>query len=83
MTTAKPNANRKFATKEGLRNKSVAKRVVALRNKGESWAAIAATLEIAPRTVRRIFDEQEGEGAHFASRIPGKGGRTRQEQAEA
>jgi hypothetical protein len=71
--------NKKFGSQRGNKRS----RVVGLRNKGESWAAIAAELEIAPRTARRLYDEKVGEGAHFASRIPGKGGRTRQEQAEA
>ena len=65
------------ASTTGARNKTVLKAVTAKRNKGMSWAAIAADLEVAPRTVRRIFDEANGAGAHFASRVPGKGGRTR------
>lgn len=67
----------KFATKAGTRQPNILKRVVSLRNKGLSWAAIGKELEVAPRTVRRMFDEKLGEGAHFESRVPGKGGRTR------
>jgi orotate phosphoribosyltransferase-like protein len=68
----------KFQTKAGERSSKVLKQVTALRNKGMAWRAIAAQLEVAPRTVRRIFDEANGEGAHFESRLEGKGGRTRQ-----
>lgn len=73
-TSARKPANKKFGSQRG--NK--ARRVVSLRNKGESWASIAADLDIAPRTARRLYDERQGQDAHFASRIPGKGGRTRQ-----
>lgn len=72
----------KFTTKNGSRQSNVAKKVVSLRdNKGLAWRAIAAELEVAPRTVRRIYDEVKGEGAHFASRIEGKGGRTQAQAA--
>lgn len=68
---------KKHSTKTGSRSAATLKRVVNLRDKkGESWAAIAQALEVAPRTVRRMYDEAKGEGAHYASRIPGKGGRT-------
>lgn len=71
---------RKFATKTGGRQANIAKTVVARRDKkGQAWRTIAADLEVAPRTVRRIYDEVKGEGAHFASRVPGKGGRVRAE----
>jgi hypothetical protein len=73
----------KFTTKEGVRKQATLKKVTSMRAKGSSWAAIAQALEVAPRTVRRIFDEANGEGAHFASRIEGKGGRTRQEDQVA
>lgn len=67
----------KFATKTGARSAAIAKKVVSLRDKkGLAWRAIASELEVAPRTVRRMYDEVKGEGAHFASRIEGKGGRT-------
>lgn len=69
----------KLTTKAGERQAKVLKQVTALRDsKGMSWAAIAKQLEVSPRTVRRIYDEANGEDAHFASRIEGKGGRTRQ-----
>lgn len=71
----------KFTTKTGNRSATVLKQVTSKRNKGMAWRAIAADLEVAPRTVRRIFDEANGEGAHFASRIPGKGGRTQAVEA--
>ena len=74
---------KKYSTKNGNRQPNVAKKVVRLRDKmGLSWAAIATELELAPRTIRRIYDEQMGEGAHYESRVPGKGGRTRQAQPE-
>lgn len=76
-TTAKTTAakgNKKFGAQRNNKRRSI----VAMRNKGASWAEIGAKFEIAPRTVRRMFDEAQGEGAHFASRVPGKGGRTRQ-----
>lgn len=75
---SKTNGNKKFG---GQRNNK-RRKIVSMRKKGASWAAIAAELDVAPRTVRRMFDEQVGEGAHFESRIPGKGGRTRQVKAE-
>lgn len=78
---------RKHTTKDGDRSKAILKQVVSLRNKELSWAAIAEKLEVSPRTVRRMFDEVNGPDAHFESRLPGKGGRTRAveatEQAEA
>lgn len=65
----------KHTNKDGSRNKSVAKRIVRMRDKDNlSWRNIAAELEIAPRTVRRMYDEVKGEGAHFSSR-PLVGGR--------
>lgn len=74
----------KFTTQAGTRNATIAKKVVNLRDKkGLAWRAIAADLEVAPRTVRRIYDEVKGAGAHFDSRIEGKGGRTRQVAEEA
>lgn len=75
--------NRKFTTKAGARNASVLKRVVSLRDNGEnSWAAIADTLEIAPRTARRLYDEAKGQkGAHHGL-LPGKGGRRPVQVAE-
>lgn len=75
MATAKPAtkpANRKF----GSQRNNVRRTIVARRNKGQAWRVIAADLGIAPRTVRRLFDEAKGTGAHFDAKI-GKGGRTR------
>lgn len=64
---------KKFATSTGKRNPNVKRKVVSMRVKQElSWAKIAAALEIAPRTARKIFDEAQGEGAHFDHRpLPG------------
>lgn len=74
----------KFTTKDGARQAAVVKKVVTLRDKKQlAWRTIAEQLEVAPRTVRRIYDEAKGEGAHFASRLEGKGGRTRAAEAEA
>lgn len=66
---------RKFTNNDGSRSAKVLNDVVRLRDKKEmSWAAIAAQLEVAPRTVRRMYDEKLGEGAHHGL-LPGKGGR--------
>lgn len=66
---------RKFATTKGNRQPQVQAKVVSLRDKkNQSWASIAATLDIAPRTARRIYDEKKGAGAHHGL-LPGKGGR--------
>lgn len=68
-------ATRKFTTKQGDRSGKVLNDVVRLRDKQEmSWAQIAAKLDIAPRTARRLYDEKMGEGAHHGL-LPGKGGR--------
>lgn len=56
------------------------RKVVSMRNKGNSWVAIAQALEISPATARRLFDEKQGEGAHFGL-LEGKGGRSRQADA--
>ena len=72
---------KKFTTTTGKRTPQVKAKVVSMRKKGESWASIASKLEISPRTARRIFDEKMGEGAHFESRLSGKGGRTRKAEA--
>lgn len=51
--------------------------VVSLRDKKNlSWAQIGQQIGVAPRTVRRMYDEAKGEGAHYGL-LPGKGGRTR------
>lgn len=64
-------------------NKNKAKQVVSRRNKGMSWRAIGDELGFSPRTVRSMFDAIEGADAHFDSRLPGKGGRTRSGVNEA
>lgn len=75
-------AKRVLATKTGKRVPQAKAKIVRMRTKSEmSWAAIGDELGIAPRTVRRIFDEAQGPEAHFASRLPGKGGRTRATEA--
>lgn len=69
--TPKANKNAKFA---GQRH-NVRKRVVSMRTKKlMSWADIAAELEVAPRTARRIFQEAKGEHQHH-DHLPNKGGR--------
>lgn len=74
---SKAPANKKFATKTGKRDPNVRRKVVSQRDKqNRSWRAIGADLGIAPRTVRAIYDEVKGAGAHFESR-PLPGGRTR------
>jgi hypothetical protein len=75
---------KKFTTTTGKRQPQVKAKVVSLRDKkGLAWRAIADELGVAPRTVRRLYDEAKGAGAHFASRLEGKGGRTQaQPQAE-
>lgn len=78
---ANTNASTKGTKKFGSQRHNVRRKVVSLRTKGMAWREIAQQLEIAPRTVRRLFDEAKGEGAHFESRVAGKGGRTRQLQA--
>lgn len=54
---------------------NVIKKVVRMRTKSlMSWAAIAAELDIAPRTARKLF--QEGRGVHqHHDHLPNKGGR--------
>lgn len=59
-------------------NKTQARMVVSRRDKkGMSWAEIGNELGFSPRTARAMFDSVKGEGAHFDSRLEGKGGRTR------
>lgn len=60
-------------------NKTQARQVVSRRNKGMSWAAIGNELGFSPRTTRSMFDSVKGEGAHYDSRLEGKGGRFRNE----
>lgn len=53
-----------------------AKSIVSMRDKKQmSWAQIAATKGVAPRTARRLYNEVKGEGAHHGL-LPGKGGRS-------
>lgn len=67
--------NRKF----GSNRNNTRRKVVRMRDKAQkSWGEIATELEVSPRTVRALYDEAKGTGAHFDSRIEGKGGRTRQ-----
>lgn len=70
MAAAK-QGNKKFGGQRG----NVRSKIVRLRNKEQmSWADIAAELDIAPRTARRLYDEKAGDGAHYGL-LPGKGGR--------
>jgi predicted DNA-binding transcriptional regulator YafY len=63
-------------TKNGERSVATLKKVTQMRDtKKMSWAQIAAALEVAPRTARRMYDELNGEGAHHGL-LEGKGGRT-------
>lgn len=65
------NSNRKF----GSNRHNVARKVVRMRTKDLlSWAEIAAQLEIAPRTARKLFQERTGEHQHH-DHLPSKGGR--------
>ena len=65
------SSNKKF----GSQRHNVARKVVRMRTKGLlSWAAIAAELEIAPRTVRKLFQERVGSHQHH-DHLPTKGGR--------
>lgn len=76
--TTKAASKKVLATTTGKRSPQAVAKIARMRNKDEmSWADIGAELDIAPRTVRRIFDEKFGTGAHFASRLEGKGGRVR------
>lgn len=75
---AKAPSKKVLATTTGKRSPQAVAKIARMRNKdGMSWAAIGTELNIAPRTVRRIFDEKFGKGAHFESRVEGKGGRVR------
>lgn len=59
----------------GMLRHNARRKVVSLRDKHQqSWAEIGEALDIAPRTVRRLYDEAKGEGAHHHY-LPGKGGR--------
>lgn len=70
-TKSKTNGNTKFS---GNRH-NVRKRVVTMRTKKlMSWQQIADELEVAPRTARKLFQEQVGEHQHH-DHLPNKGGR--------
>lgn len=70
-TTTKNTGNKKFGAQRNNKRRSV----VSMRDKRQmSWAAIAETLEVAPRTARRLYQEQKGTGTHHGL-LPGKGGR--------
>lgn len=64
-------------------NAKTARMAVSRRNKGMSWAAIGSELDCSPRTARAMFDSVKGAGAHYDSRLEGKGGRFRSGVAEA
>lgn len=65
------SANRKF----GSNRHNISRKVVRLRTKDLlSWAEIAAILEIAPRTARKLFQERTGTHQHH-DHLPNKGGR--------
>lgn len=83
--TVSTKTNTKTTAKNDRRtwNKKQANMVVSRRNKGMSWAAIGNELGFSPRTTRSMFDSVKGEGAHYDSRLEGKGGRTRSGVAEA
>lgn len=58
-----------------MQRANMRRRIVKLRTKDLlSWKAIAEILEIAPRTVRRLFQEVRGEHQHH-DHIEGRGGR--------
>lgn len=64
-----------MSKKFGSQRHNIRRKVVRMRLKDMlSWADIAAELDIAPRTARKLFQESEGEGQHH-DHIPGKGGR--------
>jgi DNA-directed RNA polymerase specialized sigma24 family protein len=72
-TKAAPKATTKAPDKART---TTQKRVVTLRDtKQQSWAQIGEAIGVAPRTVRRLYDEVKGEGAHHGL-LEGKGGRT-------
>jgi AraC-like DNA-binding protein len=68
----------KFTKSDGTRNMAVAQRVVKMRTSANpvSWAQIAEKLGCSPRTARKMFDEAQGQDAHFDNR-PLVGGRHR------
>lgn len=66
------NTNERLA--KGRRHNTT-RSIVSMRTKKlMSWRDIAAKLDIAPRTARRLFQEAMGEHQHH-DHLPGKGGR--------
>lgn len=64
-----------MSKKFGSQRNNMRKKVYRLRTKGLlSWAAIAAELEVAPRTARTLFQEAAGTHQHH-DHLPNKGGR--------
>ena len=91
VTPSKAPAKRTKKAKEAPVSKSTAKTrrtwninkarsVVNRRDKkGMSWAQIGTEFEVSPRTARAMYDAVKGAGAHYDSRLEGKGGRFRME----
>lgn len=74
-TTTSTKTTRKGNAKFGSQRNNKRRSVVSMRDKKNmSWANIAAVLEVAPRTARRLYQEQQGTGSHHGL-LPGKGGR--------
>jgi hypothetical protein len=66
----KAPANKKF----GSQRDNVRRKVIRMREQDlMSWASIGEELGLAPRTVRRLYQEKVGKGAHHGL-LPGKGG---------
>jgi hypothetical protein len=64
-----------MSKKFGSNRSNVRRKVYRMRTKNlMSWQAIAAELEIAPRTARKLFQEQAGEHQHH-DHLPNRGGR--------
>lgn len=64
-----------MSKKFGSNRHNVRRKVYRMRTKGlMSWQAIAAELDIAPRTARKLFQEQAGEHQHH-DHLPNRGGR--------
>lgn len=81
-TAKEATVSTKTETKSTKRswNKTTAKQVISRRDrKGLSWREIGLELGFSPRTVRSMYDNVKGPGAHYDSRLPGKGGRFRLE----
>lgn len=64
-----------MSKKFGSQRHNIRRKVYRLRTKDLlSWSQIAAQLDIAPRTARKLFQEQAGQGQHH-DHLPNKGGR--------